>query len=522
MLLRRGAWQHFDLREAGVDQRVEAAADDFEFLLDRETAKAGRLGRCHQDPQRTGPWRDHVGGNRGQYVADEMNVFGGKEAAARRVVGKLPRLLGDPRHHRREDEVELAAVLARARLVVQPPHVALEQCLEEIGAELDQLRVLRQRALFAIGVGLDALVHVDDGAEVRVFLARVGVEAHRNRHPCPAVGREDSRVLLSPGRGGGARHVGFEPVHDDDVKGVAVHRRRRERRQSPGGGDRRPEVRSRRSRVRHGRRVRRARVARRLGDRIDRRRERVVLGRDVLAARNLLAVFRDLGRDLVAHDRVRIALGRAHDRFLRERRQDLFDRLLCGPALGAVEVRDRLAPIDLLDQFHAHVFVFESQGVPGFVSHDPPEFRLGRAHREAFEVERRLALLDAFNLGTDVRPVARQFLGLVEPGDADLADARGLDELHVCSLRPGVHVQQDAGAQVARRTVEKLHGQPHAGRGPLVSDHDGKPPRSAAASDRSSGQDALLVRILRIDLDTAAQDLGGLLGSESPRPADDL
>ena len=125
------------------------------------------------------------------------------------------------------------------------------------------------------------------------------------------------------------------------------------------------------------------------------------------------------------------ALGRAHDRLLRERAQDLFDRLLRGPALGAVEVRDRLAPVDLLDQIRAHVFVLESQGVTGLVPHDPPELRLGGAHREALEVEGRLVLLDAEDLGADVRPVPRLVFGLVEPRDAHLADAGGLDKLHV-------------------------------------------------------------------------------------------
>ena len=76
----RGARQHFDLRQAGVDQRIKAAADDFDFLLDREAAEAGRLGRRHQDPQRPGSRRDQVGGNRRQHVANEMDVFGGEEA----------------------------------------------------------------------------------------------------------------------------------------------------------------------------------------------------------------------------------------------------------------------------------------------------------------------------------------------------------------------------------------------------------------------------------------------------------
>jgi hypothetical protein len=465
--------------------------------------------------------RYHVGGNRRQHIADEVDVLGGEEAAPRGVVGELPGLLGNPRHHRREDEIELAPVLARTRLVIEPPDVALEQGLEEIGAERDQFLVLRKRALVPVGVRLDAFVHVDDGAEARVLLARVGVEPHRDRDPRPAVGRKDPSELLPPGRGRRPCHVGFEPVHDDDVEGVAVHGRRREAERG-NARHRRVGERRRRCTARNGGPLPSDRVASRFGNRVDLRGELVVLGRDVLAARNRLAVLRDLRRDLVAHDRVRIALRRAHDGSLRERSQDLLDRLLRGPALGAVEVGNGLAAVDLLDQIGAHVLVLEAQRVAGFMTDHAPEFSLRRAHRKALEVEGRLVFVDAEDLGADVRPVPRQFFRRVEPGDTHLTHACGLHEVHVGGLRPRIHVQQDAGAQIARRIVEELHREPDAVLGPLVPDQYGEPPRPTASANRRSRQYALFIRICRIDLDAATENLSGLLGRQRPRPADNL
>ena len=83
-------------------------------------------------------------------------------------------------------------------------------------------------------------------------------------------------------------------------------------------------------------------------------------------------------------------------------------------------------------------------------------------------------------------------------------------------------MQEDAGTQVARRIVEELHGEPHAGLGPLVPDQYGEPPRPAASPDRRPGQDALFIRIRRIDLDAATEHLRCLIGRQRPRPTYDL
>ena len=115
------------------DQRLEAAADHLDFLLDRQACRsppaAPRPPECAAALRRA---TIGVRRNVRQHVADEMDLFGGEKAAASRVVGELPGLFGDPRHHRRQHEVEPPAALARARLVVQPAHVALQQGLEQL------------------------------------------------------------------------------------------------------------------------------------------------------------------------------------------------------------------------------------------------------------------------------------------------------------------------------------------------------------------------------------------------------
>ena len=87
---------------------------------------------------RSGPSRRTIGsaGTLRQDIADEVDLFGREEARSPGVVGKLPRLLGDPRDHRRQHEIEAAPPLARARLVIEAPHVTLKQRLEELAAEL--------------------------------------------------------------------------------------------------------------------------------------------------------------------------------------------------------------------------------------------------------------------------------------------------------------------------------------------------------------------------------------------------
>ena len=197
-----------------------------------------------------------------------------------------------------------------------------------------------------------------------------------------------------------------------------------------GRGDSRPP-RPMSALCRHGGR-RRARAAG-PGNRIDLRRERVVLGGDVLAARNRLAVLRDLGRDLVAHDRQRIAsVVPMIDFFASGVRTCSIVSCAVQPSVRS-KYAMRLAPVDLLDELGAHVLVLEAQRVPGLVPHHAPELRFGRAHREAFEVEGRLVLLDAEDLRADIRPVARHVRRAVKPGDAHLP-ARGFLKLHIRGL----------------------------------------------------------------------------------------
>ena len=131
--------EHFHRHQPGFDQRLEAAADHLDFLVDRQLPEADRLRRRHQDAQRPLALDDRIGGDVGQHVADEVNLLGRQEALPAGVVGELPRLLADPRDHRRQHQIELAAALPRARLVVEPAHVALEQRLEEMAAEFHHL-----------------------------------------------------------------------------------------------------------------------------------------------------------------------------------------------------------------------------------------------------------------------------------------------------------------------------------------------------------------------------------------------
>src|SRR4051812_44909761 len=127
--------------------------------------------------------------------------------------------------------------------------------------------------------------------------------------------------------------------------------------------------------------------------------EREVALVDVAAAGNRLAVLHDLAGELVAHDGERIALRGTHERLVLERRQYLVERFLARPALGTVEVPERLGAVDELHDSGAHVLVLEAQRVPRLVPNYPMELRLGRLHGEVFEVERGLVLVvDAENL----------------------------------------------------------------------------------------------------------------------------
>ena len=58
----------------------EAAADDFDFLLDRQAAEAHGLRRGDKDAQRSLRPHDRIGRNVGQNVANEVDFLGGQEA----------------------------------------------------------------------------------------------------------------------------------------------------------------------------------------------------------------------------------------------------------------------------------------------------------------------------------------------------------------------------------------------------------------------------------------------------------
>jgi hypothetical protein len=108
-----------------------------------------------------------------------------------------------------------------------------------------------------------------------------------------------------------------------------------------------------------------------------------------------------------------------------------------------------------------------------------------------------------------------------QSGDADETRPARFLESHVGTLRPRVHVREQALAEILRRVVQKLHRQPRARlRPPVTNDHD-KATRAAAPADGRAGYGASLVFVPRVDLDAAAKDSVGLLGGQDARPADD-
>src|SRR5262249_53557879 len=92
-----------------------------------------------------------------------------------------------------------------------------------------------------------------------------------------------------------------------------------------------------------------------------------------------------------------------------------------------------------------------------FVPHDSVKFRLRRTHRKAFKVHRGLARNNAEDVGSEVRPIAPIWTSGAR--DANLwFDAR-LSKAYVRCFAPRVHVQQDAGAEVCWRVVQKSYGE---------------------------------------------------------------
>ena len=90
------------------------------------------------------------------------------------------------------------------------------------------------------------------------------------------------------------------------------------------------------------------RLRSRLGLRVDRCRERVVALVDVQASDDGLAALGEVARDPVAHDRVRVGLGRGQQLRLFKRRQHLRGHLVGRPALGAAEECDCPGLVDQL------------------------------------------------------------------------------------------------------------------------------------------------------------------------------
>ena len=490
--LRRGPRDDLDARRAGCHQRRHAAPDQRLLLRRRQRAQPGRLRRCNHDAQCARARRNAISRHRGQYVAHEVHVARGNEAAALRIERKLPRLLGDPRHHRREHQVERAPARVCKRLPVQPQHAAAEQRLEQIGAEGQQRVVRRRLTARELRVALDPLVLPDDRAKA-CGLTVGRAQRQRRGHVRAGIARQHARK-----RGPRARLAlrAVKGVKHDQVKGLR--------------------------RVRGGVRVlgcarrcgTRGRCAARgacrcrsdfFGTRESLCRKRMVARGDIGAAFDRLAVARDLGRDRVAHDRQRIGLARALQRRRRQRREHLPHGLGRAPALVPRKPRDRLAAVNAPHQCRAQVLVLEAQRVPGLVPHHARELRLRRAQREALQVHGRRIGLDGQDLGAHVRPVARQRGRRIEPRDAHLAGTARFAEGHVGPLGPGVHVQQDALAQRRRRAVEKLHAQPQRPRRPAPPHLQHQPPRPAAP--RCGLHDhARLQRIGRVHLDAAADE----------------
>lgn len=210
----------------------------------------------------------------------------------------------------------------------------------------------------------------------------------------------------------------------------------------------------------------------------------------------------DLRGQLVTHDGQRVALGRAHQRTLFERREHLLLHLLARPPLLTVEVRERLLAIDPLYEIRAHVFVLEAERVARFVADHATEFGLGSAGREALQVQGRLVFRDLQDFRADVGPIARHLRGAVETRDTHFTDSARLRENHVRGLIPRVHVREDLLAESLGWIVEKRNAEANARGRPFSCDQHGDATDAAAPSRRSSPYRPALGRVGRIDLDS--------------------
>ena len=103
------------------------------------------------------------------------------------------------------------------------------------------------------------------------------------------------------------------------------------------------------------------------------------------------------------------------------------------------------------------MLVLEAQRVAGLVPDHSPELGFRGSHREAFEVERRLIVLDSEYLGADIRPVTSDIRRAVEPGDSDHARYASFLKMEIGRFAPGIHVQKDLPSQLFRRIVQELH-----------------------------------------------------------------
>ena len=172
---------------------------------------------------------------------------------------------------------------------------------------------------------------------------------------------------------------------------------------------------------------------------------------DVVAAADGLAVLHDAGRQPVAHDGGRVGLGGGDQGRLRQRRQHLLDHFLLAPALGLHEMGNGLLLVDAVDDVLAHMLMRKAQRVAGLVAHHAVELRVRGVHGEAVQVHRRGVGRYQQHIGAQVGPVAVAR----GAGNAHLGVGLGLDKAHVAPRTPGVHVAQDARAQVGRRAVHE-------------------------------------------------------------------
>ena len=129
--LRRGIEQELDFSQVGVEQATESAADHIGFLLNRKFGKSQRLSHDHEDAHGAAPGRNTFGGNGREDVAREVHFFEREERPAIVIVDEFPGLVGNPVDIGGKDQVEPLTRLFRARRIVESPHLAGKQRLEQ-------------------------------------------------------------------------------------------------------------------------------------------------------------------------------------------------------------------------------------------------------------------------------------------------------------------------------------------------------------------------------------------------------